>query len=578
MKILRGKSISPGYARGKSFIYGEVLRPHAPRYKIDPSRIPDEYARLHRALAWSRQELTDLQQRVLAELGQAESEIFRAHLALLSDENFTSKVKDRVSQDLVNVEHALHEEIEDLAKLLSDVENEYLRERASDVYDIRRRVLKNLGHGSERVLRSLPLDSVLVAQELLPSDTLNLDRSHVAAIVTEHGSETSHAAILARSLGIPGVTGVAGACSEIPPEADVLVDGESGTVTLTPEHAQVKVFTTGKHRYNHDSAEALSQRYLRCETLDGVSVSLMANIGRADEAPHVRQSALDGVGLYRTEYLFLDANEPPSLDVQTDAYASVADAMVGMPLAIRTLDLGGDKKPRFLLPRFENNPNLGFRGLRLSLIESGLFCTQLRAILRTGKQHENVSVLFPMVLGAGDLRSAIDHLKEVSQEEGCQENFSVGAMVETPSALFQLPAILELVDYISLGTNDLTQLMLAADRNAVEMMGTASVLHPSVLRAISAVVEAARECGKPVCVCGEAAGDPCVACLLVGLGIRQLSMSPVRGDRVRQAIRKHSVADLEDFAHVVLRCNSEDRTLSIVEERFGPTHKHISGA
>lgn len=569
MQVLKGQPLSPGLARGTAFIYRKSRLPAPPRRRIEPEDAPAHYRRFRTALEHSREELENLQRHVLAELGQAESNIFGAHLALLDDQTFASKVRDRIEQDLVNVEHAVQEEIADLARLLAEVDHEYLRERAKDVEDVGRRVLKHLSHGPEEVLRSLPEGSVLVASELLPSDTLNLDRQHVAALVLEHAGQTGHAAILARNLGIPAVCGIDGVCATIPQGAEVLVDAESGRVTVSPENPERNHFSAASRSYARRSEEAFAARGEACVTRDETRVGLWANIGRPEEADAVQRHCLDGVGLFRTEYLFMDSADPPEEATQRSAYEEAVRRLGDLPLTIRTLDLGGDKQPRFLRPRFERNPDLGVRGLRFSLQERDLLRTQLRALLEAA-QGGAVRVLFPMVMGGSDLREAVDELRRAAEAVGVESLPPVGAMIETPSALFELEEILAVADFLSLGTNDLVQFMMAADREATETRSTKMVLQPSVLRAVSRVVETAEAYEKPVAVCGEAAADPATACLLVGLGIRELSMNPVSADRVRQAIRAQSADGLADLASNALNAGSEAEVATLLQGRLSP--------
>jgi phosphoenolpyruvate-protein phosphotransferase len=556
MQILQGTSIAPGFVEGKAFVYSKKQELSAPKYNITPGEISDEHRRLHRALEQSVSELKDVEKKVLTELGQAESQIFAAHLALLNDRKFIAKIKERIRQDLVNVEHAINEEVEDFAQLFCELENEYMRERAGDVKDLGRRILKHLGHGPQELLYSIPPGSVIVAEELLPSDTLHMDRDNVSAVVTERGGESSHMAILTRSLGIPAVSGISNACLVIPDGAEVLVNGETGTVTLNPSKNTIDSFHVSKDKYNHDSTLTVEEEDKKCVTTDGVDVALMANIGRVEETEEVLKHNLDGVGLYRTEYLFLRSTSIPSFDAQVKAYSEVAEKLGNMPVVIRTLDLGGDKKPQFLGREFENNPNMGSRGLRFSLSENQLLKTQLEAIAATCKKYTNVQVLFPMVMGGNDLRLSIEKLKESASGLEVGGTLKVGAMIETPSALFELDEILEQVNFVSIGTNDLAQFMLAADRNALDLTSGDPALYPSVLRAVKKVADAADRKNCAASVCGEAAGEPSIACLFVGLGLRKLSMSPVRAARVRYALRKCGSVELEELARKALNCEN----------------------
>jgi len=566
MQILKGKPISPGYAEGKAFIYSKKQELKTPRYSIAPEQITNEHKRLHCALEQSVRELKNIEKKVLSELGQAESQIFAAHLALLEDQKFTFKIKERIRRDLVNVEHAMDEEVKDLAGLLSQVENEYLRERAGDVRDIGRRILKHLGHGSQGLLYSVPSGSVIVAEELLPSDTLHMDRANVAAVVTERGGNSSHMAILTRSLGIPAVSGITDACSLISNDSEILVDGEKGTVTLNTSKKALDTFHILKNRYNHNSMLTTEEEYKKCTTVDGLDIRLMANIGRVEDTEQVIKHHLDGIGLYRTEYLYLQSADVPNIDTQIEDYSKVAKKLGDLPVVIRTLDLGGDKKPEFISAEFENNPNLGSRGLRFSLSESRLLDTQLHAIAATCKNYRNIRVLFPMVMGGDDLRQSIKKLEEAINDVELRQSLKTGAMIETPSALFELDEILEQADFISIGTNDLAQFMLAADRNTLGLVTGDPAIYPSVLRAIKKVVDAAETRKRPVCICGEAAGDPPIACLFVGLGMRELSMSPVRAARVRYTLRETSCVVLQELAAKALECNNVQKIEALLFE------------
>jgi len=555
MRILRGISISPGYARGTVFIYDPLRAVELPRFSIEPGEVATEHERFHTGLEKAAEELRAVEKKALAELGRAEASIFSAHLAMLRDKSFIQKVRERIASELVNVEHALDQEIADLTRLLSEVESEYIRERAKDVKDIGRRVLKHLGHGAGDALKSLPAGTVLITEELLPSDTLDIDRPHLAAFVTERGGGTSHAAILARSMDIPAITGVANATTAIPNGADVLVDGNAGKVTVEPSSNNVSRFRDDERHYDDESTQADESEGLESITQDGVEVRLLANVARLGEVDAVRRHNLEGIGLFRTEYLFMETDQPPDKKWQSSVYRAVIEKLPTLPVTIRTLDLGGDKKPAFVERDFEHNPSLAARGLRFSLAHRGLLRTQIDAILESGP-NANVRLLFPMVLSSADFREAIAETKAAACREGVKGIPPLGAMIETPSVLFELDEIFALADFVSIGTNDLVQFMLAADRSTADLASEEMILHPSVLRAIAKVVEAARKHNRPVCVCGEAAGNPRMACLLIGLGVRELSMSADRAARVRLAIRLSHAFDLERLARQALESES----------------------
>ena len=560
MKVVSGKPISPGYAQGRAVILGGG-HSELPKSHISATQIDTEIARFHAALDASYGELAQLQARVQSELGSATADIFNAHLLFLRDQQFIDGVEAGIRDDRLSLESAIKAKVDELARLLDGADNAYLRERAADVRDLGYRLLRHLTASPAEPLAQLPTGSIMVARELLPSDLLAFDRENVAGIITEVGGETGHAAILARALGVPAVTGVSNATRVIKPDMPLLIDGQTGEVVLEPVSQRLSIAVGNKASYDRMTKNARDAETRSCVTRDGVKVELFANIGRPFEVHQVSRHNLEGVGLFRTEYLFLDEADAPSLERQREIYAQVAANLHGRPLVIRTLDLGGDKWPAFLQPKFEANPNLGLRGLRFSLFASqDLFRTQIRAALRAANGNE-VSILLPMVLGGDDLREAVTIVREIGTEEGVAKLPPIGTLVETPSAVFAIDEIVAASDFISIGTNDLTQFILAVDRNALELIDDYTVLQPSVLRAVHQVVQAARAAGKPVTICGEAAADPRVACLLVGLGARRLSMSPVSAARVRYAVRASYHSALEELAHAALRCDSA-RTVS----------------
>lgn len=578
MEILSGRPVSPGYAKGIAVVYGDGYSAEIPRYTISEDQVDRELARFHRALERSRDELQQLERRVWADLGETYSTIFSAHLDLLQDRQFAEQVRQRVQRDRVNVEQALDAEVSKLVGLLGSLDNEYLSERARDIRDLGNRLMRQLIQGEVRPFSRLAPCSIIVAHELLPSETVDLDREHVVGIVTVEGGETGHAAILARALGIPAVTAVAEAPRRIPTGAEVLVDGCAGLVTIAPNSEAIAQIKVQQVRYDEARAAVLEAETLDCVTLDGVGVSMWANLNRLEEVEQVALHHFDGVGLFRTEFLYLDAATPPSWERQLDLYRCLLHGLEGRPLVVRTLDVSGDKVPRFLNPRHSPAHHRGLRGLRFSLARPNLFTPQLRALLAASSEGD-LRILFPMVLGKSDLAEAVEHVHRLAEELGLTRTPQLGAMIETPAAVFSLPEILQLVDFVSIGTNDLTQFMLAADRDAAEGLDEHSILHPSVLRAIRHVVEGCREAERDLCVCGEAAGDAATACLLVGLGVRCLSMSPTRAAGVRAAIRQMRHEALAELAKEAARADSAERVEDLLrradyrgnKDRFQPT-------
>jgi phosphoenolpyruvate-protein phosphotransferase len=577
MRELRGRPVSPGFARGRALVH-EPIKLAAPHYRIASEATGEERRRLEAALRHGAEDLAHLREHVKAELGEAEAEIFDAHLALLSDREFSGRIADYIERERVNAEWAVEATVGELVAALASADSAYLRERAADIRDLGRRVLRHLVRHGRTPFASLPASSILVARELYPLELLEIDRANLAGIVTEQGGETGHAAILARALAIPAITGIPDAPRLVAPGAELLVDGICGTVWVDPAVEEAERFSGRACNYMQGLAAAIAEEGLPGRTLDGIAIGFYANIGRAHEAEAVGRHGLDGVGLFRTEYLFLDETEAPAFDKHRAVYRSVAEQLGERPLVIRTLDLGGDKFPRFLAPHHEANPTLGLRGLRFSLTSGrALFETQVRAILAVAARHREVRILLPMVLGPGDFSAALAIIENLARRERLPERPKVGVMIETPAAVLTIGEILELADFASLGTNDLTQFMLAADRNALEVIEDHTVLHPAVLRAIRLVAEAGAKAGKPVGVCGEAAADPAIAALLIGLGIRELSMSPAASPRVRQRVRGLDSRDAEALAKAALNCQGADAVrMAVYSWPRSPATPHAS--
>ncbi len=566
MSVLKSKPVSPGYVEGTAVVYDYEVRPRLeiPRYAIPPAEIDDQHKRLEEAVERSRTELEQAGEAT----PRAASEISQLHARLIQE--IASRVREYVSREEVNVEQAVDEVVKELAQRLGGLENACFREREQDVRDAGRRMLGHLAEDQSRATAPLPPGSIIAARELLPSEALEFAHSGVVAIVTELGSDTSHTAIVARSLGIPAVVGISEVTAHIRPGMHLLVDGVSGEVTLAPTEAEMQHFRKRKHEHDRVQTTVADLGAQPCVTRDGITITLLANIERPEEVKQACVHHFEGVGLFRTEFLFLEEPQRPSYAAQVEIYEQVADALNGRPLVIRTFDFGDEKVPLFLAAERRNAVTWGLRGLQFSLAERKLLDTQLQAIAHAA-QGRDVRVLFPMVVGGDDLRRACEALTVAVEQVGGKQRPHVGAMVETPAALFALEEILELADFVAIGTNDLTHYMLAVHRDAPDLASEYTVHHPSVLRAIKQIVTAAQARGRPVSVCGEDAADPAFACLLVGLGVRELSMSPTRGDGVRTMLRSISSRETEEVASQSLCCSTPGEVRRLLAPFCGST-------
>lgn len=556
MLYLEGIPISPGYASGVAVIYDLEIerRVELPQYSISHSGLASEYDRLDDALEQSTEELRRLEDSVSSELRLSKSVgLMSAHLAMARE--IAALVKQHIGNEFVNVEHALNAVVSDAVARLAQLESQYFRAREQDVRDVGQRMMRHLTGSSPWANKPLPPGSVIVARELLPSETVELAKSGMVAIVSEFGGQFSHTAILARSLGIPAITGVANVTTLVRPGMQLLVDGETGSV-IESTPSDVESFAKRKRDYEIRISSIAIDENLPCVTQDGVGISLLGNICLPTEVGAVAEHNLGGVGLFRTEFLFLESHERPAFDMQMEIYKSMAEGLGNLPLVIRTFDLGGDKLPPFLLSETsQTRSGLHLRGLRFSLAEDDLLDTQLRAILQVA-QTADLRILFPMVIGSDDFARALAAVDKAADNLGLLRRPPIGTMIETPAALFALDEIIELADFVAVGTNDLTQYMLATDRGSAEGSEDCTAMHPAVLRAIRQIVEAAEVRQCPVCVCGEEAGIAEFACLLVGLGVRELSMTPARSAAVRHALRRIDSQDACEIADLALHCRT----------------------
>lgn len=573
-KVFHGIAVSAGVVRAKIHILGRT-QIRVERRDIAADEIAGEIRRLKQALLNTRQQIQEVQSRLTESLRAEHAAIFDAHLLVLEDPVILDEVTRQIETMKVNAEHAYKTVVDRYANSLAKLEDAYLRERVADIRDVAGRVLNELlGRADGDELRNLKEPCIVVAHDLAPSQTAHMDRSKVLGFVTDVGSRTSHTAILARSLQIPAVVGLATITEMVENGVEALLDGFSGWVIVQPE--EETLYRYGELAVKRESILIQVRKAITepAETIDGHRVIVSGNIEEPGDIKSVTANGAEGVGLFRTEYLFIDRDSFPSEQEQYESYRRVAEALNPDPVIIRTLDLGGDKFRSHMHAPTEMNPFLGWRAIRFCLHEKDVFRAQLRAILRASA-HGNVKMMYPMISGLDELRQAsdlFDECKAQLAEEGkaFNDEMDIGAMIETPSAAMISESLARRLKFLSVGTNDLIQYSLAVDRTNEKIAHLYEPTHPGILRLIKIAVEAAHRHGIWVGVCGEMAGDTVLVPLLLGLGVDELSAAPPVVPQIKYLIRRLKLSELTELAEFALASESGgdvlERCLQIIND------------
>jgi phosphotransferase system enzyme I (PtsI) len=562
MQRLQGIAVSPGVAIGEALVMDhEGFR--IPRRFVTRDAIDDETDRLEQAIAAAGDEILANRQAVCEELGERYAAIFDAHLQMLRDAKLHEELVEMIRQRHYSPEYAVSRTLRRYAKVFRDIKSGYLAERATDITDIEKRLLRNLLGIRREELAHVSSPVIVLAHNLTPSETANLNREFVQAFVTEIGGPGSHTAIVAGALEIPAVVGTGPFLTEVSGGDQVIIDGDHGVVILHPDEETLA-------RYRHEAEQNLayatkleSLRSLPAETADGVHIKLLGNIEFPNEVSHCVDRGGAGVGLYRTEFLYLGAEDEPSEEVQFEAYSSVLEQLNGQPVVIRTLDLGADKVRPGQIEEEDKNPFLGLRSIRLSLRETDRFRTQLRAVLRASANGD-VRVMFPLVSTVMELRKArmvLNDVMEDLEDRGIpfNRNIPVGMMVEVPAAVVMIDHFIPDLDFFSIGTNDLIQYTLAVDRDNKEVADLFNACDPAVLRLIQMAVNAGRRHELPVSVCGQMSGDPTYTMLLIGMGLREMSVRPSAIPEIKKVCRSVTTSQCEKIAaHAAKMDNARD--------------------
>jgi phosphotransferase system enzyme I (PtsI) len=559
--MLRGSPASPGIAIGQTHFLRSEAAAIMPR-KIAPSEVEPEIGRLERALEEARAAMHESRQRAIALAGLAVGRIFDAHLLILEDQELQKEVRERIAREQFAADFIVYDVMGRTIEMLEKQKGEIFRERAADVRDVRSQLLRFLLGPSEASFANLEEPSILVAVNLSPTDTLHLDRARIMGIATDLGGPTSHTAILARSFEIPAVVGLGDITTRVEDGQVLILNGNSGKVLVSPTSASLQEYRAKHKRYQQFLANLAGLRELPAETSDGHPIQLHGNIELPFEVESVRSHGGTGVGLFRSEYLFLTRDVPPSEEMQFEAYFKAAEAMWPHLITIRTFDLGGDKLHLGHAP-VERNPFLGWRGIRVSLSYPDLFRAQLRAILRASAK-KNVRIMFPLIASLWEIREAKKAVEEAKAELRKEqipfdEDIRLGIMIEVPSAVILADQLAKEVDFFSIGTNDLIMYTLAADRGNEMVAKYYGAYHPSVLLSILETVQRGHLVGIPVGLCGELAADPLATALLIGLGIDELSVSAGIIPEIKKIIRSIRLTDCQDIASAALELpTSED--------------------
>lgn len=567
MKILQGIAASSGISMAKAY---RLIEPDLTFEKQKIEDVDAETLRLDEALTASIRELEAIQQNAEKELGGDEAAIFNAHILVLKDPELIGPIKEKIRTDKVNAEHALKETADMFIAMFESMENEYMRERAADIRDVTKRVLSRLLGVKAASPSTISEEVIIIADDLTPSDTAQLNRKFVKAFATDIGGRTSHSAIMARSLEIPAVVGTKEATQHIQDGDFVIVDGMEGTLIVNPTEEVIAEYREAQQKFAEQKAEWAKLVDEKTVSLDGKHVELAANIGTPDDLDGVKANGGEGIGLYRTEFLYMGRDQLPTEEEQFEAYKKVLEGMDGKPVIVRTLDIGGDKELPYLELPEELNPFLGFRAIRLCLEEQEIFRTQLRALLRASI-YGNLKIMFPMIATLQEFRQAKAILEEEKDSlmkagEKVADHIELGIMVEIPSTAVMADQFAKEVDFFSIGTNDLIQYTMAADRMNERVSYLYQPYNPAILRLVKNVIDASHREGKWTGMCGEMAGDELAIPLLLGLGLDEFSMSATSILRARSQIRNLSKLEMEKLAEKALELGTAEEVVQLVKE------------
>lgn len=566
---IQGIPASSGIAIAKAY------RLENPELSVEKKTIDNaqtEVERFEKAVEISKTELEKIKEHAHKELGADKAEIFSAHLLVLSDPELLNPIKDKIKSDSVNAEIALDETAGMFINMFEQMDNEYMKERAADIRDVTKRVLAHLLGVTVSNPALISEEVIIIAEDLTPSDTAQLNRQFVKAFTTDIGGRTSHSAIMARSMEIPAVVGTKNVMETIQNDTMVIIDGLDGVVIVDPTEEEIASYKEKQEKYEEQKKEWAKLVNEKSLSSDGQEVELAANIGTPKDVKGVLANGGEGVGLYRTEFLYMGRTELPTEDEQYKAYKEVLESMEGKPVVVRTLDIGGDKELPYLnLPK-EMNPFLGFRAIRLCLEEQDIFRTQLRALLRASS-YGNLKIMFPMIATLDEFRQAKAILMEEKEElvkngTTVNENIEIGIMVEIPSTAVMADVFAKEVDFFSIGTNDLIQYTMAADRMNEQVSYLYQPYNPAILRLVDNVIQAAHKNGKWAGMCGEMAGDPIAIPILLGLGLDEFSMSATSILPARSQLRGISKEEAASYREEILSMGTAEEVVEFVKEKF----------
>jgi len=578
MTVLTGIAASPGIGVGPIHIVdSEEVEVHDG--PIPTSEVASEQERFESALRASLSEVRELREKIAVETGEEHAKILDTQIAILEDPDAREQALRSIEQERRSAAFCYRRILSAVAARLEEADGEYYRGRSLDIRDVRRRVLEHLGGIRSRSLSDLQVPSLIVASDLPPSEMALAPRDKILGFATDLGGRTSHTAIMARARGIPAVVGLKLAMRAAREGAMALVDGTRGVAIFDPEPTVVEEHLRRQRRYRELASNLSALKDQACVTLDGRVIHLGANLEVPEELPAIQENGADGVGLYRTEFFYLSRSTLPTEEAQLHAYRSIVEAMNPRPVVIRTLDVGGDKFASYLGTPIERNPFLGVRGIRFSLKREDIFRTQIRAILRA-TPYGNVRVMFPMVVGLEDFRRAreiVERVRRQLRHEGAPmaDRVPLGVMIETPASVFAIDLLAREADFVSIGTNDLIQYTLAVDRGNEAIAEIYEPLHPAVIRSIRTVVEAGQRFGITVGICGEMAGEPLYAVLLLGLGLTDLSVSPYLVPEIKTIVRASTYEEAVTLAQRCLGLSTPSEVRTVVTEfmsRHFPRH------